>query len=269
MSDIVAKDSVIELMDAEVLKTEVASQMKGFAKTYLVAQATTFLQDNLTDQYMKPIMRLQGNRLGFRTDKDREGGYSMPVVKNCLIEAVLMGVQPVGNHFNIIAGNSYITKEGFGYLLSNVSGLSYEIIPQIPRIDYTKGSAVVDMKIRWKLNGDKWKEQTTSHPTKVNKMMGVDAIIGKATRKARKWLFETVTQSEFSDGDVTEDDQVIIESIEEKNHTDEVKRAIEYVNGAKTLEDLLDIRAEMEKEAPETFQQLEPYIDQRQNELIK
>jgi len=112
-----------------------ANQVLGFEKAFLIASAVQELKLELTAEYMKPIMGLQGNRLGFKTDKDNAGGYTEAIVKNCLIEAVLTGVQPFGNQFNIIAGNMYITKEGFGYVLSNVKGLSYDIIPQLPRIN--------------------------------------------------------------------------------------------------------------------------------------
>ncbi|MFK5282891.1 hypothetical protein ACI3PL_25325, partial [Lacticaseibacillus paracasei] len=80
-------------------------------------------------------MALQGNRLGFKTDKDKSGGYPESVVKNCLIEAVLLGIQPTGNQFNIIAGNMYPTKEGCGYLLNNFKGLSYNLVCSLPRIN--------------------------------------------------------------------------------------------------------------------------------------
>ena len=32
--------------------------------------------------------------------------------------------------------------------------------------------------------------------------MGADAVIGKATRKARKWIYDTITGSEIPEGDV-------------------------------------------------------------------
>src|SRR6187551_1080575 len=124
----------------------------GFEKAFLIARATGELKKLLTPEYMKPIMELQGNKLGFKTDKDSSGGYPEAVVKNCLIEAVLIGLQPYGNQFNIIAGNMYPTKEGFGYLLINFNGLSYEIIPSLPRIGSDKTSAAIVMKIKWSLN---------------------------------------------------------------------------------------------------------------------
>jgi hypothetical protein len=136
-------------LNSSIVSVIGSTELLGFEKAYTVAIATQKLMGLLTKEYMKPIMFLQGNKLGFKTDKDKDGGYPEEVVRTCLVEAVLTGVQPYGNQFNIIAGSCYITKEGFGYLLKNVPGLSYEIIPSIPRIDQAKGSAAIIMKITW------------------------------------------------------------------------------------------------------------------------
>lgn len=184
-----------------------AKAMIGFEKAYLIAAAVGQLKELLTKEYMKPIMELQGNRLGFKTDKDvlqgggKGPGYPEDIVKNCLIEAVLYGVQPFGNQFNIISNNCYITKEGMGYLLANFNGLSYDIVPQLPRIK--EGSAAVLMDIEWTLNGVT-KKKSIDIPVKVNSYMGADAVLGKATRKARAWLWNTLTGSEIPDGDTVD-----------------------------------------------------------------
>ena len=197
---------------AEKLNNSVASVLGngaliGFEKAYAVANAINELKSLLSPEYMKPIMELQGNKLGFKTDKDRDGGYSETVVKNCLIEAVLFGLQPCGNQFNIIAGNMYATKEGVGYLLSKIEGLSYDIIAELPRIKDVSGAVV--MKITWTLQGVTQTKQLDL-PIKINSGMGVDAVIGKATRKARKWLYDTITGSEVPEGDVIDVDGVVV-----------------------------------------------------------
>jgi len=237
MSD---KLSTIENLDNQVLSVIGNPTLEGFEKAYTIARATGEIQKLLTEQYMAPIMNLQGNRLGFRTDKDRDGGYPVQVVKNCLIEAVLMGVQPVGNQFNIIAGNSYITKEGFGYLLSKMEGLWYEIIPELPRINPSTGSAAVVMRVSWAINGGTKKERPIEIPVKVNKMMGTDAVIGKATRKTRAWLYNTLTGCEVSDGDITDPDFPVRQTINVDDHAEAEanKRTLEWIAKAKNIEDL-------------------------------
>lgn len=200
-------------MNQTVINVIGSESANGFVKAYMVANAVKELKEMLTPEYMEPIMALQGNKLGFKTDKDlaKDGGkgtgYSQDIVKNCLIEAVLMGVQPSGNQFNIIASNCYITKEGFGYLLSKIDGLSYDIVPELPRINQDKSSAAIVMNITYSISGIT-KSKKLDIPVKMNSYMGTDAVIGKATRKARAWLYNTVTGSEIADGDISDADVV-------------------------------------------------------------
>lgn len=223
-------------LDSSVLSVIGQDTLTGFEKAFQIASATGQLKTLLSPEYMRPIMDLQGNRLGFKTDKDSEGGYKESVVKNCLIEAVLTGVQPFGNQFNIIAGNCYITKEGFGYLLKNFRGLSYDIVPSLPRINNDSTSAAIVMKIKWTLNGTS-KEQDLDIPIKMNKFMGTDAVIGKATRKARAWLFNTITGSEIADGDAGEMDArgTKVTAVDTDK---ELERLTHMINDCKTVEEL-------------------------------
>lgn len=181
-----------------------SANLQGFERAHVVALSIGKLKSLMTDAYMQPIMDLQGSRLGFRTDKDSNGGYDLKAVRSCVIEAVLMGVNPYGNQFNIIAGNTYITKEGFGELLKNVPNLTWwEVVPaSLPRMDATKGSAAVEMLMRWSMKGDTAKqERKIEFPIKFNQYMGADGVMGKAERKARAWLYKTVTGNEIGDGD--------------------------------------------------------------------
>lgn len=219
---------LIQKLDSSVIAVLSSDKLIGFQKAYLVAQATSDLKKLLTPEYMKPIMELQGSRLGFKTDKDKdkEKGYGEDIVKNCLIEAVLMGVQPVGNQFNIIAGNMYITKEGYGELLKKIPNLKYDIIFDNIRITPDKQSALVSSIITWSLKSEENKK-TLELNIKVNQYMGADAIVGKATRKARKWLFETITGVETSDGDVSDVDYKIVSSKINLPSLEEIKELVE------------------------------------------
>lgn len=183
-----------------VLTTE---NLIGFERAYAIADSIGKLKELLTDEYMKPIMQLQGNKLGFKTDKDKSGGYPMEVVRNCLIEAVLNGVQPYGNQFNIIAGNMYMTKEGCGYALNNFHGLKYKLVCSLPRINADKTSSAVDVKIEWQIAGNN-EAEIVPFPIKMDYYTSVDAIIGKATRKGRAWLLSTISGIEVPEGDVTD-----------------------------------------------------------------
>lgn len=224
-----------ERLNNRVMSVINSETIAGFERAYTIAIAAKELEESLTAEYMQPIMALQGNRLGFKTDKDNTGGYPEPVVKKCLIEAVLMGLQPFGNQFNIIAGNTYATKEGMGACLKNFKGLTYEIIPQLPRIDTNKGSAAIVMKIRWTLNGAA-QERDIDFAIKVNNFMGSDAVIGKATRKARKWLHDTISGFEIPEGDITDTDIKGVNTSADINKEEE--RIIALLSDAKTEKDL-------------------------------
>jgi hypothetical protein len=219
--------NVLEQLNETVSSIITAKDIEGFQKAYAIAEATAKLKQSLTVDYMKPIMQLQGNRLGFKTDLDHEAkAYPENVVRNCLIEAVLTGVQPFGNQFNIIAGNCYITKEGFGHLLAKFPGLQYEIIPQLPRIKEDKSSAAIVMRITWTLTG-KTETREIDFPIRMNARMGVDAVIGKATRKARAWLYNNLTGMEIGDGDVTDIDSQIVGSKINEPTAEELKKLFE------------------------------------------
>jgi len=102
------------------------------------------------------------------------------------------------------------------------------------------------MKISYSLNGGQKKEKDIDIPVKMNAMMGTDAVIGKATRKARAWLYNTITGSEIADGDIADFDgkvQVVSSTIstKEKQAEQEIERVMSHINKAQTLENLDDV----------------------------
>lgn len=248
----IAKPDVIQKLNSTVLSVIGADSIAGFEKAFLIATAAAELKELLSPEYMKPIMALQGNRLGFKTDMDSKGGYPVEVVKNCLIEAVLTGVQPFGNQFNIISGNCYITKEGFGYLLANYKGLSYKIIPDLPRIAAEKASAAIVMNTTYTINGVT-KTEKLDIPVKVNQYMGTDAVIGKATRKARAWLYNTITGSEVADGDIADMDAKTIPIKGGVAIDKEAERISLMIADAKTIEELDALFEHVNDDQMETF----------------
>lgn len=211
MKNMKTTTEITKEIDSKVLSVIGSKKIAGFEKAHLVSSAIEHLKTMLTPEYMKPIMSLQGNKLGFRTDKDKVGGYDMVVVKNCLIEAVLIGLQPTGNQFNIIAGNMYPTKEGCGYLLNNFPGLKFEIICGLPKVNSDKTGAAVDVNIKWTLNNEA-NEKVIPIPIKIDSYASVDSIIGKATRKGRAWLLSAITGTEITDGEIEDATHTVVSS---------------------------------------------------------
>jgi len=242
--------AVFEQIDNSVLSVLKERDILGFEKAYKMSKAIGEIKLLLNAEFMKPIMELQGTSLGFKTDKDKEGGYPIEVVKKCLIEAVFMGVQPYGNMFNIIASNTYLTKEGLGYLLKGIEGLKYVISFELPRINPQSTSAAVVAKLSWTYKSDNG-TQSIDIPVKMNAYMGTDAVLGKALRKARKWLYDYITGSDIPEGDISDLDSknTKVELLLPKNDK-EAERIELLIQNATTVGELLNYE-EAAKKSPE------------------
>ena len=71
------------------------------------------------------ITRGMGKKWGFKTDQDwTKDGYDKGIVIGCFCEAILDGLLPVGNEFNIIQSSMYVTKEGWRGKLDRLPGVS-------------------------------------------------------------------------------------------------------------------------------------------------
>ena len=235
------------------------NKVEGFEKAFILSSAIMVLKEKLTPEFMKPIMFLQGSNLGFKTDKDKTGGYTEQEVKSCLIDAVLLGLQPTGNEFNIIAGNMYPTRQGFGSLLEKIQGLKYSIVYSNPIFSSDKNSATCKCLIKWELNSEK-NEQEVEFPIKSNNYATADAILGKAERKARRWLFNKVKGTDIPDGDVTDIPHIEIKpSINPTAiaNEKEEKRILDHIENSKTIAELVGCKSKISPENKVTF---EPYI---------
>lgn len=192
----------------------------NFARTIAYGLAVGKMREALDNKVMASLMKLKGSKLGFRTDEGpKVGCYSAEVVRDCIIDAVTLGLQCVGNQFNILGGNMYVTKEGFTYLLRRLPGLrELKMIYHPAQIQESSTSGVsrngeqyqkiereglVAVDVSCVYNGREVKERL-EFVVKVNAGMTQDAIIGKAERKARAWLYNYLTDSAISDGDAAE-----------------------------------------------------------------
>lgn len=174
-----------------------------FEQATLLAEGMTQLREHVKPLVSR-VLALQGSPLGFLTDKDREGGYPAETVATCLIEAVLRGVFPIGNEFNIISGRCYITKNGYARLVRTLPGLTdLKTHLGVPKVQ--TGGAVVSCRATWRLNG-KADSLERDIPVRLNSGMGADGALGKATRKLLAAVYQQVTGSEQGDldGDVTD-----------------------------------------------------------------
>ena len=206
----------IEAMSAQYLQTISNPDIGRLAKTLCTANNIQIMRNLLTPKRMEIFMGLMNSPLGFRTDKKGKDSYAMEEVREVLIAALLNGVFPYGNEFNIIASNLYVTKEGFERKVRETDGLTdLEVIAGVPRL--YEGRTIVRMAARWRLHGVIQELSSIDgkpgreFPIKVNQGMGDDGIIGKATRKLLKAVWVQIHGSEQSllaDGEIEEPAQI-------------------------------------------------------------
>ncbi len=209
--------SISKVIDGQI-STVLASNVNGFQKAFVMSSAIVIIREQLSDEYMAPIMMLQGSSLGFKTDldtvkeKDSTGkwitkkgdGYPMDIVRECLIEAIFLGLEVTGNQFNIIGGNMYPTREGFGALLDKMKGLKKNF--GYKNIQQPSGQKVayVTVDITWQPENESAQKQMVEFPIKSNDYTSYDALVGKAERKSKRWLYNTIKGTDISDGDVND-----------------------------------------------------------------
>lgn len=209
-------NEISKVIDAQIGEV-LTSNVNGFQKAYVMSSAISIIKEQLSDEYMKPIMQLQGTSLGFKTDQDsvkeKQGqkwvtvngpGYPLEIVRDCLIEATFLGLEVTGNQFNIIGGNMYPTREGFGALLDKMQGLKKNFTYKEIRQPSGQKVANVIVQIDWQLGDESPRKQVIDFPIKSNEYTSYDALIGKAERKAKRWLFNTIKGTDISDGDVND-----------------------------------------------------------------
>ena len=155
--------------------------VSNFGAAFTAVNVIALLREAMTDEVMdKVFMPLMNTKIGFLTDRNgraRSGGraplplYTRDIVRDCIIDAVTIGLLPTGNQFNIIAERMYPTKEGYTSLLRKL-GVKYFI---------DTFSIIATVK----------KDDYSSH----------DQLRGKAERKAKKALYEYITGCDFGDAD--------------------------------------------------------------------
>jgi hypothetical protein len=191
----------------------VSGDTGAFVATLRMSQAVGALREMITPEMMKPVMDLQGSALGFRTDKDKEGGYTMAVVKEVLIEATLKGFRMVANETNIIGGRFYAARDGFERIFRDLSKqgklTDLRLLPSVPRT--TAEGSVVAYAASWTFKGIK-DELKLEIPVKVNNGQGADAVLGKAKRKMLAAIYSRVTGTEITDGEVDDGKSINVET---------------------------------------------------------
>ena len=169
-------------------------------RALLMARAIKSLREAMNENVMAELMPLMNSPNGFKTDRPNKSNpatYSAEQVKEALITGLLAGVFPTGNELNIIAGNCYITQEGYRRKLREVPGLTdLSVAAGIPT--QHNGQMVVRVAVSWVKDGRRSRlVGADDKPGRVFAVTGSspDQLIGKATRKALKAAFEQATNT--------------------------------------------------------------------------
>lgn len=169
---------------------------KGYATACAVQQFRNALSD---DKIIAPIMALQGNPVGFLTDKDKSGGYDVATVRDSVVTALLLGFRLIGNEFNIISGRFYAAVNGCDRQLNELCAEPPLHEPGIVDFDLEKKRAIIEYALTYRLKGD-------TVATTVSQRVAVrlqfsrdgmlvttdDAVIGKARRKVTWSILRSV-----------------------------------------------------------------------------
>jgi hypothetical protein len=192
-------------------------ELPALSQAVSLAKGIISLRKALSPEIMKHVfMPLQGSPLGFLADKT----YDEQTVRECLIQAMIMGLRPINNEFNIIGGKAYAAKNGCERIVRSWPGLSALTIDlSVPQMAGDKG-AMVAVRASWLLSGKRCEYSRQQSKTedgeifdnriavRVNAGMGADAIHGKAYRKTYKGILDLL-----SNGALSIDDADAIETV--------------------------------------------------------
>jgi hypothetical protein len=205
-------DRIVELdafCKSSVLAIQAAHDSgSDMQKALVTARSINGIRQRLTKEVMVDIMSLQGSALGFKTDRDNDGGYPLEKVREAIIAALLKGLRVTGNEINIIAGNLYETVHGIGRLVKEFPGVTdLNIQMGVPVLNGPE-TLLVSARAEWRYNGramevvcSKGDEMDTRIAVRITNKGTVDNYIGKAKSKLYRRIYERLTGSELSNLD--------------------------------------------------------------------
>lgn len=188
----------------------ISDKVTDFGYQLKIASYIRDIYDNLSSDCVKLLKFLQNKNFGFKTD--RENGYADEVIKNCVIEAMIYGLTPLNNEFNILGGNMYTTKGGYEKLVYKHPELESLKIKNEPS-PTSGGNWKITFKVFLKLKDrqpEEFEETFNMPGKKGNFEFPLDTVLGKATRKILKICYSKLNNGILipPDGDETDGDYV-------------------------------------------------------------
>lgn len=186
-------------------------QLANNASTmFYAASAVAAIREALTNDVMNAvIMPLCNTKAGFLTDRKptRKNPnpipYTLDEVRSCVIEALTKGVLATGNHFNIIAGSCYITREGYAYLLKK---LGCKFVLEVAEPVTNGNSQKFSVKINAEYRGERI-AYTANFTLPKGAYTTDEQNAGKAWARAVKSLYTYVTGIDMGDASELQPDE--------------------------------------------------------------
>lgn len=185
---------------------------------FYAASAVAAIREALTDDVMKAvIMPLVDTKAGFLTDRrptrknPTPQPYTLNEVRSCVIEALTKGVLATGNHFNIIAGSCYITREGYAYLLKK---LGCKFIIEVGEPVTAANSQKYAVKINAEYRGERI-GYTANFTLSKGAYTTDEQNAGKAWARAVKSLYTYVTGIDMGDASELDEKPAVVDTVAE------------------------------------------------------
>lgn len=185
---------------------------------FYAANAVAAIRQALTDDVMRAvIMPLADTKAGFLTDRrptrknPTPQPYSLNEVRSCVIEALTKGVLATGNHFNIISGSCYITREGYAYLLKK---LGCKFIIEVGEPVTAANSQKYAVKINAEYRGERI-GYTANFTLSKGAYTTDEQNAGKAWARAVKSLYTYVTGIDMGDASELDEKPAVVDTVAE------------------------------------------------------
>jgi hypothetical protein len=196
-------------------------------------QAYKALEQAITPEILKDFRMIENTDDGFKTDRDpnrpqkKDGRYETPspypdlVIKRVLISALSKGARVVGNEFNVIAGNLYLTKQYYIPRVKLFPGLTeLRILWGVPTPSQGGRGWLYPVKASWKLQGrpdaiecTMTKDFDSRIVVRGYETSSVDEIRGRAEARLFRLIFERVSGINVEAGESFEAFEEVAEPI--------------------------------------------------------
>jgi hypothetical protein len=165
------------------------------------------LREAFTPALIAAVSQMAGHALTFKTDRDEvtpegKAPYPPDVIRDCVIQALLEGVELQGNQFSILGGSCYLTQNGYIHKLKShpaISDFGCTIgMPEDARPHGKQVLALMNCRAFAVVNGERVQVDAVKDGEFDNRIAAtafrgdVDALQGKATRRIYKRLWDQI-----------------------------------------------------------------------------